>query len=964
MKRLFYILTLLTFVTACSEDEWVDNVLTQEQQSMIGSAVNFELSVADPFTTRISYNRNGSFNQGDLMMIYRQYEENGQFDWNNEIFRAYDYKYQTAPGTDVVLKRDWRPCTDTEGNKIARQKGDYSPSGTSRTLSLNPQTEADSLTWENGKTVRFRAWSRSNLSNAITNTSKTYYYPDFCISDWVTVSGPTKAIPLSLKHLGCRISFFYRGDEGAGNRLGKVEVSTDAEDYKRDDNADSTEADVNDKIIKDKDGNELTAEQAAANVEEAFKKMSLPCGVDIETGLLRAMTQDAYTKTTNFSKIEEWEYTEDGRKNYVSFGQLSTEDVKTKVQHPVFAYNDARYYLVTIPYDISKENGGEPITLPPYTRIKVWLNDVNSGDETTNNGLESNYHIFSLSDVKNSDDTDMFPDGLELLPGYDYEFRVGYRYDHMTITAGDNFSWETDTEENWEGQSEQDIVTPASANTYKWWKDAIDAAVKRAIDDGDDYMPEFHIKTVEEFLEFIKLVNGDAAKPGVDAGKIYHLVKEYETITNPNGTISKKPKTYGWSKTNNEKNPQWVDKSTLEAQGYVFYEQYYPSDATREAGSEENYLQTPFSFCDEKYGTHFTVYIDCDLDFKDQKIASIGKKKVTLGNVEYKAFFKGFFDGYSKLSTEAESARQAHTLKNLNVDGYYLFNYVNDAAIRNLKIETTHTVGILNEAEPTKNENNDILGWGCNIVGISIKANNTVAGVSAIAKSLSGPSVVVGCIHEGDAAGPLVGAASDLRMYGCMRTANNISGDALLGEYLSTAAGYKKNFFAPQISISDQRSKKNFSKKPTWGVFMCNYYSKDRHELSKDALAMHAEAKSVSSEDPTLRDDYSVLEYIRGCQSRILRAVYDNKLSRDVPLSSLSERQLEEYYGLAPWKAMNYAIYKYNADARYIDHPCMMHYEVSTIGYDHLYPQLKSGKPSEKWTSETIAEWNVLDQNN
>lgn len=953
MKRLFYILTLLTFVTACSEDEWSERMLTPEQQTMIGSAVSFEMSMADPFDTRTTYNRNGSFNQGDLMMIYRQYEENGKFDWQNEIFRAYDYTYQTAPGTDIWIKRDWSVCSETEGNKIARQKGDYKPSSDKRSLSLSPQTEADSLTWENGKTVRFRAWSRSNLVNAITNKSKDYYYPDFCISDWVTVSGPTEAIPLNLKHLGCRITVFYKDTEGAGNRLKKVEVATDAADYAREDNADCLDNDAADKTIKDAAGNVLSAEQAAANVKEAFEKMSMPAGVDIETGLLRAMTQTAYKNTTDFRTIEEWEYTEEGRKNYVSFGDLSSAGVKTTVQHPVFAYNDARYCIVTIPYNISSDHGGEPITLPPYTRFKIWLHDVNGASE-----YESNYHIFSLSDVK-KEGVALYPNGLELMPGYSYEFKVGYRYDHMTITPGDSFSWEQQDAENETGQSTEDVAPVYTANSYSWWKNAIKKAVNDA-QNNENFNPEFHISSVEEFLEFIKLVNGDAARPGVSNGKIYHLVKEYETITNPNGTVTKKPKVYGWSTVDDEKKPQWVEKSTLEAQGYVFYEHYHPSDANKEAYSEEDYLQTPFSFYDEQLSRHFTVYLDCDLDFKDKKISSIGRQSVTLvsGATPLKAYFMGYFDGYSKLASE--SAASVHTLKNLNVEGNYLFDQVSDAAIRNLKIETTHTIGLLNTAVPTMNSDL-VVGWGCYIAGISIKANNKpvvvsateTRNVNAIARSLTGPSVVVGCIHEGDATGPLVGAASDLRMYGCMRTASNISGAALLGQYLTTAPGYKPNFFAPQISFSNQKSTKNFSKKAAWGNFMCNYYNRDEHEDSKTAVAVGSTA-----------DDYSVLEYIRGRKSRILRAVYDNLLSREVPLTGLTDQQIEEYYGLAPWKAMNYAIYRYNNDDRYQDHPCKIHFEVSEIGYDHLYPQMKSGAPSDKWSSTVLSEWDILKLNN
>lgn len=957
MKKIFYILSFLTFITSCRENEWIENVMSTEQQAMIGSAVNFDVSIAEPFSTRITYVRNGSFNQGDLMVIYRQYEEGGKFDWQNEIFRAYDYKYQTAPGIDdIVLSRDWRICTDKEGNKIKRKKGDYAAvTGTidKRTLTVADQTEADSLTWENGKTVRFRAWSRSNLANAITNKTNTYYYPDFCVSDWVTVSGPTHDIPMTLKHLGCRISFLYKGGDGNGNRLKKIEVATAPEDYMRDDNADSSQQDRADKFPETSTNGEMTAAEAAANVARAFNKMSMPAGVDIETGLLRAMTKSAYENNkSDLRNIEEWEYTEAGRANYVSFGDLSSSDIAEKVQRPVFAYSDNRYCIVTIPYDISREYGGEPITLPPYTRFKIWLYDVNGGDSNTD-GLESSYHIFSLSDIKNGS-TPMFPDGLNLLPGYSYEFKVGYRYKSMSITPGDSFSWEQQDAENWEGQSEEEQNTEYAARSYSWWKNAIKEAVDET-KNNKSYNPVFHISSVEQFLEFIKLVNGDAAKPGVEHGEIYHLIKEYETITNADGTITKKPKTYGWSTVNNQNQPSWVDKSVLESQGYVFYEHYHPSEANKEAYSEEDYLRTPYSFYDEKLGRHFTVCLDCDLDFKDKKITGIGKESVTLttGGTAMTAYFKGYFDGSTVETSGETSSTTIHVLKNLNVDDYYLFNYVSDAAIRNLKIETTHTIGLIKTAVPTMNSQT-VVGWGCYIAGISVKANNKVSGVNAIAHTLSGPCYMVGCIHEGDASAPLVGEASNLKMYGCMRTASNISGAALLGQYLTSAAGYKANFFAPQISLSNQISTENFKKKPSWGAFMCNYYNKDKHEDSKNATAIG-----------DIADDYSLLEYIRGTESRILRAVYDNKLDRDVPLSSFkSLQQIQEYYGLAPWKAMNYAIYRYNTDDSFKDHPCRVHYEVNETGYNHLYPQIVGGKPSEKWANTELAEWNVLNQNN
>lgn len=964
MKRVFYILTLLALISSCTEDEWMEPTLTPEQQELIGSAVNFNMSMADPFETRTTYNVNGSFNQSDLMMIYRQYEVNGKFDSQTEVFRAYEFKYQNAPGTDVVLKRDWKIIDSAESGKIERLKGDYSASGASRILTTDRQLEQDSLTWENGETVRFRAWSRSNLANAITNSSnKNYYYPDFCIADWVTVSGPTRDIPMTLKHLGCRITFVYKN---SGNRIAKVDIATDPEDYAREDNASDLDSDLSDKFPKTIDGREMSAEEAAANVLAAYNKMSLPAGVDIETGLLRAMTKEAYEKTTDFRRIEEWEYTEEGRKNYVSFGQLKTSaDVASKVQHPVFAQNDVYYYLLTIPYDISEDYGGEPITLPPYTRFKIWLRDVNGGDK--DGSMESEYHIFSLSDIMDGT-TPAFPEGLALLPGYSYQFKVGYRYNQMSITPGKSFSWDEQDAEVGNAPEEELTATP-NTRPYGWWKAAID----QAIDDtknNQNYWPEFHITNENEFLEFINLVNGEAARAEGQYGKIYRLVEEYESRYNTDKKIYEKvPKKYGWSRTNNQANPSFVPKSTLEAQGYLFYERYVPSDANRKAYSVEDYLNIPYSFHDEKLQRHFTVYLDCDLDFLDQKIQGIGLQSVSMiidnktgETKDYNAAFRGYFDGYNA------TTNTVHTIRNLNVQGYYLFNYVTDAAIRNLKIESTHTVGLVNTAYPTVDVDNQVVGTGCQITGISVKANNKeTTGVNAIAHSLTGPSVVVGCIHEGDAAGPLVGMASDLTMYGCMRTADNISGAALLGSYMPTAYGNKGQFFAPKIKFSDQANPNNtisFSQKPEWSSFMCNYYNKDLHELSKDAKAV-----------ADIADDYSLQEYIRGRQSTILKAVYDNLLSREVQIETLlpknsADHKLEGYYGLAPWKAMNYAIYKYNTTTKYKDHPCMMHYEVSEtnngtlIGYDHHYPQLKAGKPSEKWTVDQLKKWDVLKQNN
>lgn len=898
----------------------------------MGTAVNFKMSKVDAFQTRVTYNDNGSFNEGDMMVIYRQYEENGSFNttsWQNEVFRNYHYKYTMVPGTEVWVKRDWEVY---EG----RKKGDYTAVAgtTNRTLATEVQTEADSITWENGKTVRFRSWARSNLSGAL-GGSKASYYPDFMVSDWVTVSGPTESIPMTLKHLGSRIYFSVKNN---GNVLKAVEICTNADDYKRDDNADTNVNDAAD-MFPDENGNPLTAAQAAANVLAAYNRMALPAGVDIETGLLTAMTKTAYDNATDadFRKIEEWAY-EDGTPKLVFYGAKTSDEVASGVQHPLFASNNTHFALVSIPYDISSDHGGEPITLPPYTRFKITLQDVSQSGQN-----ESKDHIFSLSDIKANGEP-VYPNGIELQAGYSYQFSVGYRYNQIVIEPGDNFSW--NQQDAMEGTATDETVTVTSPDTYTWWKSAIETAIEETkTSTTKNYYPEFHISTVEQFLEFIKLVNGDAGKAEDQYGKIYRLVQEYEVKTNDDGTISKTPKVYGWSRVNDQNNPQFVDKSILEAQGYVFYEHYHPSDANSEAYSEEDYLRGPFSFYDEQLNRHFKVALDADLDFKDQKITPIGKETISFGGSSMPAAFKGVFDGYN--ATQGK----VHTLKNLNVTGNYLFNYVMDAAISNLRIETVHSIGLVKKAAPTMN-GDAIAGWGCYISGISVTANNQVSGINAIANTLTGPSYVVGCIHDGDASGPLVGTASDLKMYGCMRTASNISGAALLGAYADNA----NQFFAPQIKFDEQLEAKNYSKKPTWGRFMCNYYNKDEHEDCRDAVAV-----------ANIADNYSMLEYIRGRQSRILRALNDNMLNRETPYDLLDQRRLEEFYGLAPWKAMNYAIYKYNKDDKGKDYPCMVHYKVKALGngYDHTYPQMLDGKP-EPTNPNTIdvEKWDVLKQAN
>ncbi len=949
-------------LTGCSNDDFGDN-LTPEQQELIGRAVNFSATIAEPFTTRTTYEHNGVFNDDDIMYIYRQYydTETKAFDWATEDFHAYYFRRKYASGsTNISLGRDWVVAYSDKNsngnykdNYLVRYKGKYSANGSDRTLTKSIQTEADSITWENGKTLRYRAWSRSNNSNAFRNGSKSTYYPDFEISDWVNVSGPTNDIPLTLRHIGSRIMISYKN---SGNQLAWAEISIDPKDYKRLDNAGKTDDDNADmtypKTFKDANGNDITinsAEEAAAAVKAVYDRMCIPAGVDLEEGSLKGMTKAAYNATENFSKIEEWEYDDTNKSYLVGFGTKTAAQIATDVQRPVFTGSvNSRLHLITIPYDMSNgDTSGEILTLPAWTRIKIWLTDVNGGDKfNTDYKRESDYHIFALDDIKKNGAA-VYPNGLEMHPGYSYEFVVGYRYNQFTITPGEKISW-IDQDAAIQGEAENDTQTKPDTGKYSWWKNAIHDAIPRA---NEPYTPEFHITNEAQFLEFIDLVNGTAGEYG-STHNIYRLVKEYTTVKNPNGTISKVPKTYGWSRVNDEKNAVWVEKEVLEGEGFIFYDHYHPAEGDKAAYSVEDYLRGSDDFHDAGYDRSFTVYLDADLDFKDIKIDAVG----TPTNP-----FRGFFEGAptkivqldadgNMMFTDAEDPRIAyttienpvvHSIKNLNVNGGYLFGYVMDSAIRNLMLRSYHTIGLLNTATPSM-DGDKVTGWGCNIVGISVKANNTGSTpINAIAKSLTGLSYVVGCIHEGDATGALVGTADNMTMYGCMRTADNLSRGALLGAYANDGDKY----LAPIVPL------KPYSNKPTWSRFMCNYYNKDIREASNEATAIGG-----------IADNYSVWYYIRGCVSRILCAQNDNLIDKKVSLSSLTDQQVREFYGLAPWKAMNYAIYKYNTDASYPGkngHECRAHYQVGSVGYDHTYPQLVSGKPGDECDA-----WNVLKQTN
>ena len=140
--RTIIYLFIAAVLTACSGYE-LDRPGV-ENSYLIGHRVNFNASMADMFVTRATYRHDGSFNEGDQMRIFRQYALNSTFDAGAEAFRTYYLKMDYAAGTQVSLNSDWLPMP-------GKLKSD-DPGSTPQV-----QTAADSLTWENGKTVRFRA---------------------------------------------------------------------------------------------------------------------------------------------------------------------------------------------------------------------------------------------------------------------------------------------------------------------------------------------------------------------------------------------------------------------------------------------------------------------------------------------------------------------------------------------------------------------------------------------------------------------------------------------------------------------------------------------------------------------------------------------------------------------------------------------------------------------------------------
>lgn len=905
IKKYLYNIVLLLALAACSEDDW-DIFLSPEQQALIGSAVNFSATQVDEFKpqTRTTYNDTGVFNENDLMRIYRQYQQdNGAWE-ENSTYRTYYFNTKYATGTSISLGTDWKVYVGRKGKN-------------SDGTVIESQTAADSITWENGKTVRFRSWTRSNYASALESCYKykssgiTNYYPDFCISDWVTVSGPSEQIPLTLRHVCSRIAVSYRNN---GSQFYKVELATELEDYKRKDNADTS---VNDNSISEAGKTDEQAKEELDAVLAAYNKMCMPAGVDIEKSELYAMTKTFwenldYNSTDNntLRNLEDVDAS-----TFYHYGHNDSEYIKENVQRPVFGNVNTSCYLVTIPYDMS--NGttqGDVITLPACTRFRVYMRDVNNGDGNNTSGYEGSYHIFSLADIVDGSGNTMFPQGLDMLPGYSYKFQVGYRYGQLTITANDNFSWTKQDRE--EAKLEEDIHTlplPTTAD-YTWWKTTIKNAIPTST--GGDFNPVFHIQTQQQFIEFINLVNGTAATATEGlyrAGR----TKEHPNPDHADNAYDK----YNWWYTEvsaNKRDTTWVTSAEATAMGYLLYESYHAANGSQPAFSQEEYVRGAYPFYDETRDRHYTVYLDNDLDLFDWMLPSIGNSGTTP--------FMGYFDG------------QMHTISNLYMEEEYVFKYIDAAAIRNLKIESTHKVSLAKIGTNT-----------CYIVGIDLRAHSTTNSIiqSLTSNLYNNPSYVVGCIHVGDAGGALVGASSNLYMYGCMQAAEGIASNtgALMGAYLPYSSTSNWNFLAPQIPFDFSNMQAKLKGTPKWGRFMCNYYDT---QLSPGT-------NSIGN----IKDLYSPLEYIRGRESFILKAKNDNMLVGEVSFSTLtSVSQRLAFYGLAPWKAMNYGIFQYNQSSIGGTHKCKAHYVNNSTGYIHRYPELVSGEPTEDQYADPLEQKN------
>lgn len=862
--------------------------MTTQQRDLIGKAVNFEPFISDFASgTRVgepSYVTDGGFNRGDMMYIYRQYaDHSGHFaypDNPSEILPGTIYKFtaQYFGETNIFMKSSWKPF---DGKKFSMQDGDYTYTMT------DPITKADSVIWENGSTVRFRCWVLSSLCDTNLSDDKngeyTVTYPDYSVCDWTTVSGPTERVPMAMRHLGCRFCFSpFGGNAFVNSDNFRIQISTDWEDYMRDDNADTDEEDEADKAVS-----KQQAMEYAAAVKAAYEKMCFPAGVDMddyslltcENGAGGTRLKAPYTGKTHKHGAEE----------------MTAYYIAQNIRRPEFlGYRGSSNYMVSIPYDMSKEGDGKNIKLPPYTRFRVYLRDVNQGDK--GHGVaESDYHIFVLSDVNKRDDQGntinekAFPDGITLRAGYSYHFYVGYRYDGFTVTASDDFRWIDEPLDD--SMAEDQIQVAPEKESFDWWHTGINEGIQRVSEGRDRYFsPVFHISNVQEFQEFIDLVNGNftydtTSEPKYKKGYVTDPVTMKRTKVAWYTSIDKTP--YG-------NDTIWATREQIEADGYLLYNRYFPSDADRAAYAEEDILDAPYSFYDTDVQSRWTVYLDADLDLADWHLETIGRVGADESD---RRTFAGNFDG------------QGHILTNVYMSNNgQIFGYAENGVIKNLRIISTHPVSITGQCDSER-----ILG--CSIVAPSV--------TGALAEKATGICYFVGCSHIGDTKKALVTQGDKFFMYGCMQAASGITGGALCG----VSDGKSKDFVMSQGEFTDLKDVE-------LGDFACNYFD---ITLSPSATAV----TGLTGTDAR----YNRRQYIRGVTTNILCAKNDNLVDVSTDWKSFEDTQRAALYGVAPWRAMNYGIKQYNDITPNEINRCSMHYINNPTGYVHRYPELLPDAP-------------------
>ena len=686
IRNYIYLIVAMLLAACSADDDWH---ITDEQQSLIGKGVNFSTSMADLFVTRATTNNHdGSFNDGDQMRIFRQYAVDGDntgtvFNAEGEIFRTYYLKMDYAAGTSVSINSDWVPKTGklkSDDRKSAPEEQQGDPS--------------DSLTWENGKTVRFRAWGRSNLAGHLDAGTKASYYPDYTVSDWVTVSGPTNNIPLVMRHIACRFGLVAK----SGNELSSAMICTDVEDYRRQDNAAGKDDDHAEAIKSDEQ-----VEKERDSVLAVYNKLCMPAGVDDETFLLTAMTTDLHDSTsTVFKNLEKY-----GEANgIIKFNTKYAAYIKDHVQRPVFNSNDGRLYFMTIPIDMSREHAGEELTLPACTRIKVQLRN------------DSTYHIFALKDIK-KDGKPLFEKGLTLKAGYSYIFTVGYHYNSLTITPADSFAW-VDEDGTAVGDA-ADSTKNVSAYDLKWFTDAYQAAVDSCFNGKKTFAPEFNITDTTQLMTFIKLVNGTAIK------SMSNLIKG--PVRKENGLVVKNDKgvQMNWWILKGEKNDT-ITSDSARALGYVFYPVYHPSVSSLDPYADEVCITGAMDFANT------TINLKKDIDLCDVELENgIGS--------DSNSPFCGHFNG------------NGNALKNLNMKKFYLFENVKDAAITNLRIETIHNICLVKSATYGENGRGCYIAGismlcpsKANSLAESLSGKNYVAGCIHVGKA---GGALVGTLNDG-----------------------------------------------------------------------------------------------------------------------------------------------------------------------------------------------------------------------